>query len=315
MSLAVWGSDASWAQEPAKAPAPQPITIGDPAIAVDQLEVQLTPLTKAELEVETNAWLGLVRAKAGEISKAELAVKQDKVEGGAEGKTRLLAQINKLRDERTQLIDRTRAVLASLTAKGGNAADPEKYLVAVSGLKVDVKDANAAVSALLGWIQSPQGGLRWLKNVAFFIVTLIVFRILSSIVGHAVKRALSLAKSGSGLLQDFLVNSIRKLVMLVGAVVALSMLEVNVGPLVAAIGAVGFVVGFALQGTLGNFAAGVMILLYRPYDLGDTVTVAGTTGKVDSMTLVSTTIHTPDNKRVVVPNSSIWGSAIQKHLA
>jgi small conductance mechanosensitive channel len=93
-------------------------------------------------------------------------------------------------------------------------------------------------------------------------------------------------------------------------VIALSMLEVNIGPFLAAIGAAGFIIGFALQGTLSNFAAGVMILLYRPYDVGDYVDIAGTAGTVDAMSLVSTTLKTPDNQIVVVPNGQIWGNVI-----
>lgn len=105
-------------------------------------------------------------------------------------------------------------------------------------------------------------------------------------------------------------NISRKAVFIVGFVVALSMLEVNVGPLLAAIGAAGFIMGFALQGTLSNFAAGIMILIYRPYDVGDLVDVAGMLGKVDAMTIVSTTLRKPDNQKVVIPNNMIWGDII-----
>jgi small conductance mechanosensitive channel len=106
------------------------------------------------------------------------------------------------------------------------------------------------------------------------------------------------------------VNVVRKATFLVGLVVALSMLEVNIGPFLAAIGAAGFIIGFALQGTLSNFAAGIMILLYRPYDIGDFVNVAGVSGTVSAMTLVSTTLKLPDNQTVVIPNNSIWGDII-----
>ena len=67
----------------------------------------------------------------------------------------------------------------------------------------------------------------------------------------------------------------------------------SIGPFLAAIGATGFILGFALQGTLSNFAAGLMILLYRPYDIGDSVNVAGTSGTVSAMSLVSTTLLLP----------------------
>ena len=109
-------------------------------------------------------------------------------------------------------------------------------------------------------------------------------------------------------------SSIRKLTFVVGLVVALSMLEVNIGPFLAAIGATGFILGFALQGTLSNFAAGLMILLYRPYDIGDFVNVAGTSGTVSAMSLVSTTLKS-DNQVVTIPNSSIWGGIITNGTA
>jgi small conductance mechanosensitive channel len=96
----------------------------------------------------------------------------------------------------------------------------------------------------------------------------------------------------------------------VGFVVALSMLGINVGPLLAAIGAAGFIIGFALQGTLSNFASGIMILIYRPYDVGDIIEVGGASGTVDAMTIVSTTLMTLDNQKIVVPNNMIWGDKI-----
>jgi small conductance mechanosensitive channel len=88
------------------------------------------------------------------------------------------------------------------------------------------------------------------------------------------------------------------------------MLEINIGPFLAAMGATGFILGFALQGTLSNFAAGLMILIYRPYDIGDFVSVAGASGTVSAMSLVSTTLRLPDNQVVVIPNNSIWGGII-----
>jgi len=309
-------------------PKPTPQTVANPQVPLDELRLLLVPLTKDELAVEVDGWIAVVRQKAGDISRAEIAAKGlgrapeapatgAKPAGGDEAakaeRDKLLAQIPKLRDERTGLIDRARVVLAAFTSKGGKPADQELYLTAVSGLNIDVKDASAAWVTVKGWLLSTEGGLRWLKNIVFFVVTLLVFRIAAGLAGRAMRRIVSVSKQGSELLRDFFVNSVRTVVMLIGIVVALSMLEVNIGPFVAAIGAVGFVVGFALQGTLSNFAAGIMILLYRPYDLGSTVTVAGTTGKVESMTLVSTTIKTAENKVVVVPNNAIWGTAIQRH--
>jgi small conductance mechanosensitive channel len=325
-------------------PKPQPTTTSDAVIALDELKLLLVPLTKDELIVEAEGWVGLVKGKAQQIAHGEIGVKSTakgvakakadaeafdgaklvshavtpqggEVVAGVETREQLLENLTKNRTERTALIDRARVVLAELERKGGKAGDHDTYLTAVSGINIDVKDTGAAWATVLGWTKSPEGGIRWAKNIGLFLGTLLVFKILSAIAGKATRAAIGVYKGTSELLRDFLVNSVRKVVMFVGLVVALSMLEVNIGPFLAAMGAFGFVVGFALQGTLSNFAAGVMILLYRPYDLGDTVTAGGANGKVASMSLVSTTITAPDNKTVIIPNSAIWGSAIQVHHA
>ena len=103
--------------------------------------------------------------------------------------------------------------------------------------------------------------------------------------------------------------------MIFGLLVALSQLGFEVGPLLAGLGVAGFIVGFALQDTLSNFASGVMILLYRPYDVGDLVETAGAFGTVKDMTLVSTTILTVDHQTLVIPNSKIWGDVIKNVTA
>ena len=81
--------------------------------------------------------------------------------------------------------------------------------------------------------------------------------------------------------------------------------------MLAGLGIAGFIVGFALQDTLANFASGIMILAYRPYDVGDLIDCAGGVfGRVSHMSLVSTTILTLDNQTRVVPNGKIWGDVI-----
>jgi small conductance mechanosensitive channel len=91
---------------------------------------------------------------------------------------------------------------------------------------------------------------------------------------------------------------------------AISQLGIALGPLLAGLGIAGFIIGFALQDTLSNFASGVMILLYRPFDVGDTVMSGEVSGKVSHMSLVNTTFLTFDNQRLIVPNNMIWGSVI-----
>jgi small conductance mechanosensitive channel len=97
----------------------------------------------------------------------------------------------------------------------------------------------------------------------------------------------------------------------VGLLIALSQLGVSIEHLLAGVGIAGFVIGFALQDVLSNFASGMMILIYRPYDVGDMVEVGGVFGKVSSMSLVSSTIHTIDNQTLIIPNNKIWGDVIK----
>ena len=98
--------------------------------------------------------------------------------------------------------------------------------------------------------------------------------------------------------------------MFVGLVVALAVMGVEVGPMMAAMGAGGFIIGFALQETLGNFASGLMIMVYRPFDVNDYVSIADEQGTVQELSLVSTTLLTIDNKVVVIPNRNVWGQTI-----
>ena len=297
-------------------------TISDPQIPVGDLELLLKPLIKSELIAEVEAWLQLLKSKVSQISAAEIQMRQKsreidekEAEVGLQSKAKehLLENINKLQEEQTALIDRFNVVLTALKDKGGEIEEYEKYVAAVSGLGVDIraiKDVSVFRILVLGWLKSNEGGLRWLKNIVFFLLTLLAFYILACFLGKITLRTVSASKRFSDLLKNFFVNAIRKAVMLIGIIVALSRLEIDIAPLIAGLGVAGFVLGFALQGTLSNFASGLMILIYRPYDVGQIIEAAGAKGIVDSMNLVSTTIKTFDNQIVVVPNGEIWGGVI-----
>ena len=228
----------------------------------------------------------------------------------AEIKTALIKHITSLMAERTALIDRLNTVLAGLKAKGGETEEYDSYIKAVSGIKVDVTDASATWTMITGWLLSAEGGFRWVVNIIKFVVIVTVFYLLSIIAGKAAKKAASRSKTFSLLLSEFLVLSARRLVLFIGFFVGLSALEINIGPVLAVIGAAGFVIAFALQNSLSNFASGILMLLYRPFDTGNVVNVAGTLGKVESMNLLSTQLRTPDNQLVIVPNNSVWGDVI-----
>jgi small conductance mechanosensitive channel len=140
---------------------------------------------------------------------------------------------------------------------------------------------------------------------------LFAFYQFATLVQKLVDRGLDSARVHiSHLLRRMIVSTARNLIIIVGILISISQLGISLGPLLAGLGIMGFIIGFALQDTLSNFASGLMILLYRPFDVGDVVEAGGVSGKVSHMSLVNTTFMTFDNQRLVVPNNLIWSSVI-----
>lgn len=157
---------------------------------------------------------------------------------------------------------------------------------------------------------------QFIFNFVLFILILFVFKILARIATRLVARAVASAEPGVPvLLKNMAISVTSKLIMLLGLLIALSQLGIQIAPLLAGVGVAGFIVGFALQETLSNFASGLMILIYHPFDVGDVVEAGGVSGKVSSMSLVSTTINTFDNQKLIVPNNKIWGDVIRNKTA
>lgn len=117
------------------------------------------------------------------------------------------------------------------------------------------------------------------------------------------------------LMSDMIARMLGPVATVLGLLVALSFLGVNLGTLVAGLGVAGIIVGLALQDSLSNLAAGVFILIYRPYDVEDTVSAGGIVGEVRAMGLANTTIVTFDNRVLFVPNRKIWSEVIENRSA
>lgn len=160
----------------------------------------------------------------------------------------------------------------------------------------------------LTWVNN--NGLGWAIKLIMLVLVLMAFRTLSKLTRRWAETGMAKVNL-SVLLRHMIVSSAANLVMFVGILIALSQLGISLGPLLAGLGVLGFIIGFALQDTLGNFASGMMILLYRPYDVGDVIEAGGVSGKVEDMSLVYTVIKTFDNQTMVVPNSRIWGDVIK----
>ena len=98
-------------------------------------------------------------------------------------------------------------------------------------------------------------------------------------------------------------------------VAVLNLFGVQTTSFIAILGAAGLAVGLAIQGTLSNFSAGIMLLIFRPFKIGDYVEAGGTAGSVISISVFSTTLHSPDNVRIIVPNSKIYGQIVKNFSA
>ena len=116
-------------------------------------------------------------------------------------------------------------------------------------------------------------------------------------------------------LRRFVANLVRMLLMLFVIIAAIGALGVKTASLVALIGAAGLAVGLALQGSLSNFAAGVLIVMFRPYKVGDWIEGGGVSGAVEEVQILTTVLKTGDNKRVIIPNSQIMGTTITNYSA
>ena len=111
-------------------------------------------------------------------------------------------------------------VVDELGSKGGKVEDYQAYIMAISGVEVDVSDASATWTVIKGWMISTEGGLRWAKNILFFLVIIFIAWFLSKFISKAVQKAISNLNSASELLKDFIVNITRKAIFVVGFVIA-----------------------------------------------------------------------------------------------
>lgn len=146
------------------------------------------------------------------------------------------------------------------------------------------------------------------------ILTLIIGRVTAGVLRNALRQILTRAKVEPTII-GFGCNLIYGLVLVFTAFVILSSFGIETASFVAILGAVSFAVGFALQGALSNFAAGVILLLLRPFRVGDRIDAVGVTGSIEEIGLFATTLSTSDNVRVTIPNSKLSGDTAKNFSA
>jgi small conductance mechanosensitive channel len=200
-------------------------------------------------------------------------------------------------------MDVSRIETQLITATGALTTEIFNWSV-VTGLASDF------FGGIQDWISD--NGARIVFQLLVFLAILAIAWKLAKIAQIVTQRALRTTRVRlSQLLQDMIVSTARSIVLILGLLIGLSQLGVSLGPLLAGLGIAGFIVGFALQDSLSNFASGMLILIYRPFDVGDVVDVNGAFGTVRQMSLVNTTVMTYDNQTLIVPNNQIWQNVIK----
>jgi len=148
--------------------------------------------------------------------------------------------------------------------------------------------------------------------VAFTII--FVGKIIAKLIRKAVTKVLKHKKMDDTVI-SFVASLVYGLVVLISFIAAISHLGFNTSSLVAIVGAAGLAIGLALQGSLSNFASGILLISFKPFKAGDFVEVAGTAGVVEEVHIFSTQLKTPDNKTVIIPNGSITSGTITNYSA
>jgi small conductance mechanosensitive channel len=208
---------------------------------------------------------------------------------------------------------------ATLQAAAGQAAAGQE---AAGQAATQPADGASALDLLADPLGDPVGLLErigeWAVSFAPSLIgallTLIVGLWLARLLTKGVRAVLVRAKVDEALSQ-FLGNLVYYGLVALVLVAAAGKLGVETTSFVAILGAAGLAVGFALQGSLGNLAAGVMILLFRPFRVGDVIEAGGQLGSVKEMGVFATTLATPDNRKVIMPNSAITGGSIVNYSA
>ena len=150
---------------------------------------------------------------------------------------------------------------------------------------------------------------RWGLQILGAIAVLVVGRIVAGAVAGAVQKAMRKANTDEALVR--FVGSLSRFAILTFALIAaLDLFGIQTTSFIAVLGAAGLAVGLALQGSLSNFASGVLILLFKPFRIGDVIDAGGSKGKIVDIGILTTTMNTPDNQKIIIPNSAIMGGTI-----
>ncbi len=283
--------------------------VADVSIPPPQLEILLVPLTADELSETANAWQGHVRSQLEEVARTNLGLLS--TEGNKEETLR--TQLSTLNEAGVAILDNYDTVLEAWALKGASPEDLKPHTDYVLALRSGVLKTTDLQTLFLGiwdWLFSREGGVGLVFAGIGILAAIFAMMLLARMARRFTQRGLERVPTISRMLKRFVATAVYWVVFGLGILVVLALFGVNVTPLFAVFGGLSFILGFALQETLGNLASGLMIMILKPFDTGDYIQVGGSSGVVDDVSVVSTKMRTFDNQIIVVPNSKIWGDVI-----
>ncbi len=265
----------------------------------------------SHLQLRADMTSGVLQSTKDEID--EIATR-----AGADADAESQKQLASLKKQRDALAESQRVNVQLMDEYGLDTVRLRQGIIVATGkLSQDIFDKDVASGLVESWFSNAtdwfrSNGASLVFQVLAFVLVLFAFFIAARVGRGLMRRAIDRSNLDvSSLARDFFIKMTGRLILLFGFIIAIAQLGVEVAPLLAGLGIAGFIIGFALQDTLSNFASGMMILVYRPFDVGDVVEAGGVTGKVHKMNLVSTMVLTFDNQLLVVPNKQIWGGVIR----
>ncbi|MEM9370128.1 MAG: mechanosensitive ion channel family protein [Pseudomonadota bacterium] len=306
----VLGSGSALAQEADGDAGPAlPAPLLNAGIDPEELDHRLVPLTRPELAALAAEWQAIVKAKTEEVMEAQISV----MNSAGEEADAARATLTELANARKALFTKYTKVVNAWEKKGGDEALIAEFRAYRSSIIVEetrTADVQTLMAEAMSWATNRDGGLQLAIDLGVTLVSIIGLLFVARIVRGFLRRWIGRVPNLSKLLQAFLVTVVYWVVMAIGLMVVLSALGIDVSPVFALIGGASFILAFAFQDTLGNLASGLMIMVNRPFDEGDYVDVGGVAGTVKSVSIVATTVVTPDNQIIVIPNKNVWGNVI-----
>lgn len=284
---------------------------------LNRLDIDVTQ-PQATLKDRVNQRLRLLSASL-EYLKQQSSIINGQISSSPESEKASLQLSLIFTQQRLDIVTKSlRVVVGIADSLAMETADYKRQIFQATGsITQELLNTQVAFSILHHWSNS---FINWLtSNAVQHLFQLFIFLLILMTAKGGAKVTRSLVRSAvsskninmSHLMQDFFVSISGKVVWIIGILIGLSQFGFNLAPVLTGFGIAGVIIGFALQDTLSNFAAGMMLLIYRPFDVGDFVHAGGVDGKVSHMSLVNTTIRTFDNQIIIVPNSKIWGEVIK----